>query len=48
MSLADQLVARGDLDADARAGLEAIVALHGKKHGGVEHSLSAVPANLEA
>ena len=25
-SLADQLVARGDLDADARAGLEAIVA----------------------
>jgi serine/threonine-protein kinase len=44
-SLADQLVARGDLDAAARAGLEAIVALHVKKHGDVEHSLAAVPAN---
>ena len=43
-SLADQLVARGDLDADARAGLDAIVALHVKKHGGVEKSLAAVPA----
>src|SRR5207302_829306 len=29
-SLADQLVARGDLDANACAGLEAIVALHVK------------------
>src|SRR5262249_51779891 len=44
-SLADQLVARGDLHADACADLEAIVALHVKKHGGVEHSLAAVPAN---
>src|SRR4051794_1922809 len=44
-TLADHLVARGDLDADARAGLEAIVALHVKKHGGVEKSLAAVPAN---
>jgi polyhydroxyalkanoate synthesis regulator phasin len=44
-SLADQLVARGDLDAEARSGLEAIVALHVKKHGDVEHSLAAVPAN---
>ena len=44
-SLADQLVARGDLDADACAGLEAIVALHVKKHGDVEKSLAAVPAN---
>ena len=44
-SLADQLVARGDLDPDACAGLEAIVALHVKKHGDVEHSLAAVPAN---
>ena len=44
-SPADQLVARGDLDADARAGLEAIVALHVKKHGDVEKSLAAVPAN---
>ena len=43
-SLADQLVARGDLDADARAGLDAIVALHVKKHGDVEKSLAAVPA----
>src|ERR1700679_2606536 len=34
-SLANQLVARGDLDADACAGLEAIVALHVKKHGDV-------------
>src|SRR5271167_3016620 len=44
-SLADQLFARGDLDAAACAGLEAIVALHVKKHGDVEHSLAAVPAN---
>ncbi len=44
-SLADQLVARGDLDADACAGLEAIVALHVKKHGDVENSLAAVPAH---
>src|SRR6516225_2901965 len=44
-SLADQLVARGDLDPDACAGLEAIVALHVKKHGDVEKSLAAVPAN---
>ena len=44
-SLADQLVARGDLDADACAGLEAIVALHVKKHGDVENSLAAVPAD---
>jgi serine/threonine-protein kinase len=43
-SLADQLVARGDLGADARAGLDAIVALHVKKHGDVERSLAAVPA----
>ena len=44
-SLADHLVARGDLDAVACAGLEAIVALHVKKHGDVEKSLAAVPAN---
>ncbi len=36
--LADQLVARGDLDADACAGLEAIVALHVRKRGDVERS----------
>jgi tetratricopeptide (TPR) repeat protein/tRNA A-37 threonylcarbamoyl transferase component Bud32 len=44
-SPADQLVARGDLDADACAGLEAIVASHVKKHGDVEKSLAAVPAD---
>jgi eukaryotic-like serine/threonine-protein kinase len=43
-SLAYRLVARGDLEADARAGLDAIVALHIKKHGDVEKSLAAVPA----
>ncbi len=43
-ALADHLVNRGDLDAEARAGLEAIVALHIKKHGDVEQSLAAVPA----
>jgi serine/threonine-protein kinase len=43
-SLADHLVARGELGADARAGLDAIVALHVKKHGDVEKSLAAVPA----
>jgi serine/threonine protein kinase len=43
-SLADQLVAQGALDAEARAGLDAIVALHVKKHGDVEKSLAAVPA----
>ncbi|MFI5455919.1 MAG: serine/threonine-protein kinase [Isosphaerales bacterium] len=44
-ALADHLVNRGDLDAEARAGLDAIVALHIKKHGDVEQSLAAVPAN---
>jgi eukaryotic-like serine/threonine-protein kinase len=43
-SLADRLVARGDLDADARVGLDAMVALHVKKHGDLEKSLAAVPA----
>ena len=43
-SLADQLVARGDLDADARAGLDALVALHIRKHGDLEKSLAVVPA----
>jgi serine/threonine-protein kinase len=44
-SLADQFVARGDLDAEQRAGVEAMVALHVKKHGNAEKSLAAVPAN---
>jgi serine/threonine-protein kinase len=43
--LAEHLVARGDLDAEQRAGVEAMVALHVKKHGDVEKSLAAVPAN---
>jgi tRNA A-37 threonylcarbamoyl transferase component Bud32 len=44
-ALADHLVARGDLDADQRAGVEAMVGLHLKKHGGsAEKSLAALPA----
>ena len=44
-SLADQLAARGDIDADGRAAVEALVALHLKKHGGdVEKSLAELPA----
>ena len=44
-ALADHLVARGDLDADDRAAVEALVALHLKKHGGdAEQSLAAIPA----
>jgi serine/threonine protein kinase len=43
-SLADHLVAHGDLEADQRAVVEDIVALHLKKHGDVERSLAAVPA----
>jgi serine/threonine-protein kinase len=43
--LAEHLVARGDLDADGRAGVQAMVALHLKKHGGAtEQSLAAIPA----
>jgi serine/threonine-protein kinase len=45
-SLAEQLVARGDLDAEDRSAVDALVARHIKKHGGdVEKSLAAVPAN---
>ncbi len=44
-SLADHLEARGDLDADDRAAVEALVTRHIKRHGGdVEKSLAAVPA----
>src|SRR3982751_7093753 len=44
-ALADHLVGRGDLDADDRAAVEALVARHLKKHGGdVERSLAAIPA----
>jgi serine/threonine-protein kinase len=43
--LADHLAARGDLDLDQRAGVEAMVRLHLKKHGGdAEKSLAAIPA----
>ena len=44
-SLAEYLGARGDLDAEQRAGIEAMVELHLKKHGSdVAVSLAAVPA----
>ena len=44
-NLADQLQARGDLDADGRAAVEALVALHVKRHGGnTEKSLAAISA----
>jgi len=44
-SLADHLLDRGDLDADDRGAVEALVAHHLKRHGGgVEQSLAAVPA----
>ncbi len=43
--IADYLVERGDLDADQRGVIQAMVALHEKKHGGsTEKSLAAVPA----
>src|ERR1700761_7087891 len=43
--LAEHLAARGDLDAEQRLGVEAMVSLHLKKHGGdVERSLGAIPA----
>ena len=44
-TLADQLVARGDIDLGDRAAVEALVDRHIKKHGGdVEQSLAAIPA----
>ena len=43
--LADHLAAQGDLDAEQRAGVEAIVSLHLKKYqGDAEQSLAAVTA----
>src|SRR6516164_3977648 len=43
--LAEHLIGRGDLDADDRAAVDALVARHLKKHGGdVERSLAAIPA----
>jgi serine/threonine protein kinase len=44
-SLAEHLMARGDLDADDRSAVEALVARHLKKHGNdTEKSLAAVSA----
>jgi serine/threonine-protein kinase len=43
--LAEHLVARGDLETEQRAIVEAMVGLHLKKHGGnTERSLAALPA----
>ena len=43
--LADHLVGRGDLDADDRSAVLALVAHHLKKHGdNIEKSLAAIPA----
>ena len=48
-ALADHLVDRGDLDADDRSAVEALVARHLKKHGGsAEKSLAALPAGPSA
>ena len=44
--LADHLADRAGLDADDRAAVEAMVALHVKRHGGdTERSLAAIPAS---
>ncbi len=44
-SLADHLVARGDLNAAQRAAIEVLATLHIEKHGGdTEKSLAAIPA----
>jgi serine/threonine-protein kinase len=43
-AMADHLVGRGDLDADDRSAVEALVARHIKKHGDVGQSLAAIPA----
>src|SRR5262245_64795568 len=43
-ALADYLADRGDLDAEDRAAVEALVARHLKRHGGdAEKSLAAIP-----
>ncbi len=47
--IADYFVDRGDLDADQRGVIEAMVGLHLKKHGGsTEKSLAAIPAGRSA
>ncbi len=48
-ALADHFIERGDLDADQRGVIDALLGLHVKKHGGeVEKSLAAVPMNRSA
>ncbi len=47
--LGDHLIDRGDLDADQRGVIEAMVGLHIKKHGGsTEKSLAALPSDRTA
>jgi serine/threonine protein kinase/tetratricopeptide (TPR) repeat protein len=46
--MADFLASRGDLDADGRAAVEAMVSLHLKKHGDTEKSLAAIHAGRSA
>jgi eukaryotic-like serine/threonine-protein kinase len=47
--LADHLCDRGSLDADGRAAVETMAAVHVKKHGGhAEQSLAAIPASRGA
>ncbi len=47
--LADHLRDRGSLDADGRAAVEAMAAVHVKKHGGdAERGLAAIPASRGA
>jgi serine/threonine-protein kinase len=44
--LADHLFVQGSLDADGRSAVEAMAALHARKHGGdAERSLAAIPAS---
>ncbi len=42
--LSEHLAARGDLDTEQRAGVEAMVGLHLRKHGDAQRSLAAIPA----
>ncbi len=44
-TIADYFVDRCDLDADQRGVIEAMVALHEKKHGSTEKSLAAIPTD---
>jgi eukaryotic-like serine/threonine-protein kinase len=44
-ALAEYLTDRGDLEPDDRAAVEVLVTRHLKKHGGIEKSLAAIPAD---